>query len=56
MGYRAMDVNKIKGKEQKAHYTKMQDLYKIPINNDEEQKLDKINQILLNGGDVSKVL
>ena len=56
MGYRAMDVNKIKDKEQKAHYTKMQNLYKIPINKDEEEKLDEINQILLNGGDVSKVL
>ncbi|WP_346935307.1 bacteriophage Gp15 family protein [Clostridium sp.] len=56
MGYRAMDVNKIKDKEQKAHYKKMQDLYKIPINRDEVEKLDEINQILLNGGDVSKVL
>ncbi|WP_346962404.1 bacteriophage Gp15 family protein [Clostridium sp.] len=56
MGYRAMDVNKIKDKEQKAHYAKMQELYKIPINKDEEEKLDEINQILLNGGDVSKVL
>lgn len=56
MGYRAMDVNKIKDKEQKAHYTKMQELYKIPIAKDERNKLDEINQILLNGGDVSKVL
>ncbi len=56
MGYRAMDVNKIKDKEQKAHYTKMQELYKIPIAKDERNKLDEINNILLNGGDVSKVL
>jgi len=56
MGYRAMDVNKIKDKEQKAHYKKMQDLHKIPINKDEKGKLDEINNILLNGGDVSKVL
>ncbi len=56
MGYRAMDVNKIKDKEQKAHYTKMQELYKVPIAKDERNKLDEINNILLNGGDVSKVL
>jgi len=56
MGYRAMDVNKIKDKEQKAHYKKMQDLHKIPINKDEKGKLDEINNILLNCGDVSKVL
>ncbi len=56
MGYRAMDVNKIKDKEQKAHYKKMQELYKIPINKDEKGKLDEINNILLNCGDVSKVL
>lgn len=56
MGYRAMDINKIKDKEQKAHYKKMQELYKIPIAKDERNKLDEINNILLNGGDVSKVL
>ena len=56
MGYRAMDVNKIKDKEQKAHYKKMQDLHKIPTSKDEVEKLDEINQILLNCGDVSKVL
>ncbi|MGN9161215.1 bacteriophage Gp15 family protein [Clostridium sulfidigenes] len=56
MGYRAMDLSKIKDKEQKAHYTKMQELYKIPIAKDERNKLDEINNILLNGGDVSKVL
>lgn len=56
MGYRAMDVNKIKDKEQKAYYTKMKELYKIPTSKDEKEKLDEINQILLNGGDISKVL
>ena len=56
MGYRAMDISKIKDKEQKAHYKKMQDLHKIPINKDEKGKLDEINNILLNCGDVSKVL
>ena len=56
MGYRAMDISKIKDKEQKAHYTKMQELYKIPIAKDERNKLDEINDILLNGGDIDKTL
>lgn len=56
MGYRAMDINKIKDKEQKLYYKKMQDLYKIPLPQDEQDKLEKINNILLNGGDISEVL
>ena len=56
MGYRAMDISKIKDKEQKAHYEKMQKLYEIPIAKDERNKLDEINNILLNGGDIDKTL
>ena len=51
-----MDLNKIKDKEEKNYYRKMQELYKIPIAKDEKDKLEEINNILLNGGDVSKVL
>jgi len=58
MEYRAMDVNKDKDKEQKAYYTKMKELYKIPsnISKGEKEKLNEIEEILLNGGDLSKVL
>lgn len=56
MRYRSMDLSKIKDKEEKNYYRKMQELYKIPINKDEKDKLEEINNILLNGGDVSKVL
>ncbi|ENK0839191.1 bacteriophage Gp15 family protein [Clostridium botulinum] len=56
MGYRSMDLSKIKDKEEKNYYRKMQELYKIPINKNENDKLEEINNILLNGGDVSKVL
>lgn len=56
MRYRSMDLNKIKDKEEKNYYRKMQELYKIPIAKDEKDKLEEINNILLNGGDVSKVL
>lgn len=56
MGYRSMDLSKIKDKEEKNYYRKMQELYKIPINKDEKDKLEEINNILMNGGDLSKVL
>lgn len=56
MGYRSIDLSKIKDKEQKAYYKKMRKLYEIPISKDEREKLDDINNILLNGGDLSKVL
>ncbi|MBN3409940.1 hypothetical protein CJF15_12585 [Clostridium botulinum] len=56
MGYRSMDLSKVKDKEEKNYYRKMQELYKIPIAKDEKDKLEEINNILLNGGDVSKVL
>lgn len=58
MGYRAMDLSKIKDKEEKSHYKKLKELYKIPsvLSKDEKEKLIEIEQILINGGDISKVL
>ncbi|WP_291651356.1 bacteriophage Gp15 family protein [Clostridium sp.] len=56
MEYRSMDLSKIKDKEEKAYYKKMQELYKLPISKDEKEKLDEITVALLNGGDLSKVL
>lgn len=38
MGYRALDLSKIKDKEQKAHYRKLKNLYRLPDNRTEEQK------------------
>ena len=51
MGYRSMDLSKIKDKEQKAYYKKMQELYKLPdnISNSEKEKLKEIENALLNG-------
>lgn len=56
MGYRSMDLSKIKDKEQKAYYKKMQELNKVPVSRDEQEKLDEIEKALLNGGDLSKLL
>lgn len=49
MKYRAIDVSKIKDKEEKNFYKEMQEYYKIPISEEEEEKLDEITQALLNG-------
>lgn len=56
MGYRSTDLSKIKDKEQKAYYEKMQNLYEIPMSKDEKEKLNDIENALINGGDVSKIL
>ena len=56
MRYRSMDLSKIKDKNEKAYYKKMQELYKIPISKDEQEKLEEIERALLNGEDLSKLL
>lgn len=56
MGYRSMDISKIKDKEQKAYYKKMQDIYEIPMPKDDKNKLDEINNVLLNGGNLKNIL
>lgn len=58
MEYRSIDLSKIKDKEQKAYYKRMKNLYKLPdnISNSEKEKLKEIENALLNGGDLSKLL
>nr|DAE09602.1 MAG TPA: hypothetical protein [Siphoviridae sp. ctDtx1] len=56
MGYRSMDISKIKDKEQKAYYNKMRKLYEIPISKDEREKLDEITEALLIGKNVNNLL
>lgn len=46
MGYRNMNVAKIKDKEMKAHYKKMQKLYELPdMRTDEEKESDFANEL-----------
>lgn len=56
MGYRSMDLSKIKSKEEKAYYKKMCKLYEIPISKDEREKLDEITEALLLGKNVNNLL
>lgn len=55
MEYRSVEINSIP-KEQQPFYRKMKRLYALPIADDEQKKMDKIEQALLNGGDLSGVL
>lgn len=56
MGYRSMDLSKIKDKEQKAHYKKMKELFKIPLPKDEQEKLEEIKKALLDGKCLNSLL
>ena len=47
----------IKDKEQKAFYKKMQKLHELPkYNKDELEKLNEINEMLLNGKDIKNIV
>lgn len=56
MGYRSMDLSKIKDKEQKEHYKKMKQMYKIPKAKNEVKKINDIEEALINGKDLSCLL
>lgn len=46
MGYRAMDLSKIKDKDMKKHYKKMQTIYALPdMRNEEEKEEDFANAL-----------
>lgn len=48
MSYRAVDLSKIKDKDQKAHYKEMQELYRIekPVPDEELERLEKVREML----------
>jgi hypothetical protein len=56
MGYRSVDLSRIKNKEQREFYRRMKKLYELPHSKKEVEKLNQIEQALLSGGDLSGVL
>lgn len=58
IGYRDMDTSKIKDKEEKKHYEKLKKEFAIPkkIPIEEIEKMNDLENILVSGGDISKVL
>lgn len=56
MGYRAVNLADIKDKEQKKYYKEMKKLYSIPKKHEITQLEKDLNQVLLHGGDLKKLL
>lgn len=56
MGYRSMDLHSIKDKEQKAYYRRMKKLYEIPKPHEEIEKIEAIEEALMQGKSIDKLL
>ena len=56
MGYRGLDLNTIKGKEEREYYKKLKEIYKLPLDRGDEERLDGLTEALLNGGDIKEFL
>jgi hypothetical protein len=56
MEYRSTDLTKIKDKEQKEFYRNMKDLYKLPMNKEERDVVNKLQEALKNGEDITQYL
>ncbi|WP_300902233.1 bacteriophage Gp15 family protein [uncultured Clostridium sp.] len=56
MGYRSIDLSKIEDKQQKNFYKRMKKIHNIPKEKNERKMLNKIEEVLLNGGDLSTIL
>lgn len=56
MGYRSIEINNNMTKSQKEFYQKMKKIHALPLPKCEEEKKQAIEEILLNGGDLSAVI
>lgn len=58
MGYRSINITNDMSKHEKEFYKKMKELYKLPdnISKNEKEKINQIEDILMNGGDLESIL
>lgn len=56
MGYREVTISPKMSNEQKQFYRRMKKQFAIPLPKTEREKLNAIEEALLNGGDISKIL
>ncbi|MEG0181781.1 MAG: bacteriophage Gp15 family protein [Bacilli bacterium] len=56
MGYRAVKVTNDMTKEQKSFYSNMKKEYEIPLSDSELNRVNELEEALLNGEDISKLL
>jgi len=55
MGYRSVKIEKM-SKEQKRFYMDMKRMYALPKSKSVQEKVDAIQEALMNGGDISKLM
>lgn len=56
IGYRSMTINKQMSKEEKEFYKKMKSIHKIPNSKTENEKINQIEEALINGGNLDDIL
>lgn len=56
MGYRSIEINNNMTKSQKEFYQKMKKIHALPRPKSEVEKMQAIEEALLNGGDLSSIL
>lgn len=58
MGYRSINITNDMSKYEKEFYKKMKEFYKLPdnISKNEKEKINQIEDILMNGGDLESIL
>lgn len=56
MGYRAIEINSKMTSEQKAFYQKMKKHYKLPVKKEIQDKYNAIEEALINGEPIDKLL
>lgn len=56
MEYRAMEIPPNMDKERKEFYARMKEAYKLPRQRGERERMEKIEEALLNGGDLTGLL
>lgn len=56
MEYRSIDITPKMSKEQKSFYRRAKEMYALPVSKSEEEKIDAIKEVLMNGGDLSGLL
>lgn len=56
MGYRAIDITSDMSEKEQEFYRAMKEQYRIPLPQSEQDKIDAIEEALLNGGDLTGLL
>lgn len=56
MEYRSIEISANMTNEQREFYTRMKEIYALPLSENEEEKLEAIKYALMHGGDLSGLL